>query len=105
MLRDMSDFPIYASMFLIGAALAGAGFTGLLLPPGHRAVVVLALLAGAGVGIAGLALGSASVDVAHGDAMNWWHVFFASSIAGFATVVAGLVVLVRRSRQLAPANE
>jgi hypothetical protein len=97
MLRHMSDFPMYASMFLIGAGLAIAGGMGLLLPPGHRAVVVLALLAGAGVGISGLALGSASVDVAQGDSMNWWHVFFASSIAGFATVVAGLVVTWRRA--------
>lgn len=98
---------MYASLFLIGAALALAGGVGVFLPAGGRAPVLLALLAGAGVGIAGLALGSGSVDVAHGDVLNWWRVFFVSSIAGFATVVAGLVVAWRRAypagRQ--PANE
>ena len=65
-----------------------AGGAGLFLPPGSRSGVVLALLAGAGVGIAGLALGSSSF--AAGDPEAWWRVFFVSSIAGFATVAAGL---------------
>jgi len=96
MLRCVSDFPMYASMFLIGAALACAGGVGLFLPSGHRAVVVLALLAGAGVGLAGLALGSSSF--ANGDPVAWWRVFFVSSIAGFATVAAGLIVVWRRAQ-------
>lgn len=94
--RPLSDFTMYGSLFLIGAALALAGGAGLFLPPGLRSGVLLALLAGAGVGIAGLALGSPSL--AAGDATAWWRVFFVSSIAGFSTVAAGLVVAWRRSR-------
>ncbi len=92
----MSEFTMYGSLFLIGAALAVAGVSGLYLPPGSRSGVVLALLAGAGVGIAGLALGSSSF--AAGDPKAWWRVFFVSSIAGFATVAAGLTVAWRRAR-------
>lgn len=103
MLRRMSNFPMYSSLFLIGAALALAGSVGVFLPSGYRAPVLLTLLAGAGVGIAGIALGSAFVDMASGDASTWWHVFFASSIAGFATVLAGLTVAWRRRPQ--PAKE
>ena len=86
----------YGSMFLIGAALAASGSVGVLLPPGDRAGVVLALLAGAGVGIAGLAVGSPSLGVDDADAS--WRVFFVSSIAGFTTVVLCLVVAWRRAR-------
>ena len=92
----MDDFTFYGSMFLIGAALAVSGGVGVLLPPGNRAGVVLALLAGAGVGIAGLALGSPSFGI--DDANASWRVFFVSSIAGFVTVVLFLIVAWRRSR-------
>ena len=92
----MTDLRMYGSLFLIGAALALAGGVGLFLPSGSRAGVVLALLAGAGVGIAGLAIGSPSF--AEGDPLAWWRVFFVSSIAGFATVAAGLTVAWRRTR-------
>jgi hypothetical protein len=92
----MSDFTMYGSMFLIGAALALAGGIGLLLPQGSRAGVVLALLAGAGVGIAGLAIGSSSFT--SGDPEDFWRVFFVSSIAGFATVATALTVAWRRAR-------
>ncbi len=88
---------MYGSLFLIGTALALGGGMGVFLPPGYRSGVVLALLAGAGVGIAGLALGWAFVsdDAA---AEEWWRVFFVSSIAGFAAVAAGLAVAWRRAR-------
>ena len=86
----------YGSMFLIGAALALSGGVGVLLPPGNRAGVVLALLAGAGVGIAGLAVGAHLVRRRRCDAS--WRVFFVSSIAGFATVVLCLIVAWRRAR-------
>jgi hypothetical protein len=94
---------MYGSMFLIGTALALGGGIGVFLPPGYRSGVLLALLAGAGVGIAGLAVGwaflaeGAAVD--DGAAVeDWWRVFFVSSIAGFATVATGLAVAWRRAR-------
>ncbi len=89
----MTDFTMYGSLFLIGAALALSGAVGLFLPQGYRPDVVLALLAGAGVGIACLALGSALASRSPDD---WWRVFFVSSIAGFAIVVSGLVVAWKR---------
>ena len=87
---------MYASLFLIGTALALAAGVGLFLPAGSRAAVALALLAGAGVGIAGLAIGSPSFS--DGDASAWWRVFFVSSIAGFATVAGASAVAWRRAR-------
>ena len=84
------------SLLLIGAALASAGAVGLFLPPGSRAGVLLALLVGTGVGIAGIAIGSASIE--NGDHAEFWHTSFLSSIAGFIAVVAGLTVLWQRSR-------
>ena len=92
----MEDFTFYGSMFLIGTALAMSGGVGVLLPPGNRAGVVLALLAGAGVGIAGLAVGSPSFGA--DDAAASGRVFFVASIAGFVTVVLCLVVAWRRAR-------
>ena len=84
------------SLLLIGTALALAGAVGLFLPPGSRAGVLLALLVGIGVGIAGIAIGSSSLE--NGDAAEFWRTFFISSIAGFIAVVAGLTVLWLRSR-------
>ncbi len=93
---------MYGSMFLIGTALALGGGMGVFLPPGYRSPVLLALLAGAGVGIAGLAVGWAFLN--DGAAVDdWWRVFFVSSIAGFATVAAGLAVAWRRARPQAVA--
>lgn len=95
----MSDLTMYGSMFLIGAGLAVAGGVGVLLPRGDRAGVALALLAGAGVGIAGLALGWSVFNIDDIDeAEMWWRVFFGSSIAGFATVVMGVTVSWHRAR-------
>jgi uncharacterized membrane protein HdeD (DUF308 family) len=84
------------SMLLIGAALALAGVVGLFLPPGSRASVLLALLAGTGVGIAGMAIGTSFVQI--GEQEELWHVFFISSVAGFIAVIVGLSVLWQRSR-------
>jgi uncharacterized membrane protein HdeD (DUF308 family) len=92
------NFAIYGSLFLIGAALALAGFFGLFLPRGFRGGIVLALLAGAGVGIAGIALGSSSF--ADGNEKAFWRIFFDSSIAGFVTVAAGLATAWWRARRL-----
>ncbi len=90
------NFQMSASLFLIGAALALAGVVGVLQPPGHRGGVVLALLAGTGVGIGGLALGWSSVE--SGSDVEFWRVFFVSSIAGFVTVAATLALAWRRAR-------
>jgi hypothetical protein len=90
------NFQMSGSLFLIGAALALAGVVGVLQPPGHRGGVVLALLAGTGVGIGGLALGWSSVE--SGSNVEFWRVFFVSSIAGFVTVAATLALAWRRAR-------
>jgi hypothetical protein len=90
------NFQMSASLFLIGAALALAGVVGVLQPPGHRGGIVLALLAGTGVGIGGLALGWSSVE--SGSDVEFWRVFFVSSIAGFVTVAATLALAWRRAR-------
>jgi hypothetical protein len=90
------NFQTSGSLFLIGAALALAGVVGVLQPPGHRGGVVLALLAGTGVGIGGLALGWSSVE--SGSNVEFWRVFFVSSIAGFVTVAATLTLAWRRAR-------
>jgi Na+/proline symporter len=92
-----TNFAMYGSLFLIGAALALAGFFGLFLPRGYRAGVPLALVAGAGVGIAGIALGSSSFS--DGDPEAFVRVFFDSSVAGFVTVVAGLATAWWRARR------
>ena len=84
------------SLLLIGTALALAGVVGVLQPPGHRGGVLLALLAGIGVGIAGLALGWSSLE--SGSEAAFWRVFFISSIAGFVTVAGTLALAWHRAR-------
>lgn len=92
----MDNFQTTGSLFLIGTALALAGIVGVFQPPGHRGGVLLALLAGAGVGIAGLALGWTSLET--GAEAEFSRAFFISSIAGFVTVAATLAVTWRRAR-------
>jgi hypothetical protein len=87
---------MYGSLFLIGLSLALAAIVGVLQPPNHRATVLLALLGGAGVGIAGIALGWSSLQ--SGSDVEFFRVFFDSSIAGFVTVVAVLIMAWRRAR-------
>ena len=58
--------------------------------------MLLALLAGTGVGIPGLALGWTSLE--SGSEAEFWRAFFVSSIAGFVTVAATLAVAWRRAR-------
>jgi drug/metabolite transporter (DMT)-like permease len=90
------QFQMNGSLFLIGAALALAGIIGVLQPPGHRGGALLALLAGIGVGIAGLALRLTALETGREDV--FWSTFFACSIAGFVTVVAMLSFAWRRAR-------
>jgi NADH:ubiquinone oxidoreductase subunit 6 (subunit J) len=87
---------MYGSMFLIGLSLALAALVGVLQPPHHRAAVLLALLGGAGVGISGVALGWSSLE--SGSNLDFWRVFYASSIAGFVAVVTVLAIAWRRAR-------
>jgi hypothetical protein len=82
------------SIALIGIAIAGAGLVGAYLPRGDRWAVLLPLLAGVGVGVAVLALGTQESDQSNAD---WWGLFLEGSIVGFLTVTAGLALLVIRS--------
>lgn len=84
------------SLFLIGFAIALAGIVGVFLPPAHRWAVLLPIVAGAGVGIAGLALGIPAMEQAT-DGDTFWRIFFAASVAGFVTVSAGLAVIAMRA--------
>jgi hypothetical protein len=92
----MDNSQMSQSVLLIGAALALAAVVGVIQPPGHRGSALLALLAGTGVGIAGLALGWSSYEGS--SEVGFWRLFFVSSIAGFVTVVATLGLAWRRAR-------
>jgi hypothetical protein len=85
------------SWALIGIAIAGAGLVGAYLPRGDRWAVLLPLLAGAGIGIAVVGLGTSWDGGRSND--DWWRVFFEGSIAGFLTVASGLTLLVARSHR------
>jgi hypothetical protein len=85
------------SYALIGIAIAGAGLVGVYLPRGDRWAVLLPLVAGAGVGIAFLALGQPENGNQSNDDM--WRLCFEGSIAGFLTVAAGLALLITRSNR------
>jgi hypothetical protein len=82
---------------LIGLALAIGAGVGVFLPRGDRWAVLLPLIAGAGVGIASLALASPDTNEVHrSDAYE--RVFLWSSIAGFIVVCCGLLALWFRAR-------
>jgi hypothetical protein len=83
------------SFALIGIAIAGAGLVGAYLPRGDRWAVLLPLFAGAGIGIAVLALTQPSDGNQSND--EQWRLFLEGSIAGFLTVAAGLALLIARS--------
>jgi len=85
------------SWALIGIAIAGAGLVGAYLPRGDRWAVLLPLLAGAGIGIAVVGLGTSWDGGQSND--DWWRVFFEGSIAGFLTVAGGLTLLLARSHR------
>ena len=85
------------SFALIGLAIAGAGLVGAYLPRGDRWAVLLPLVAGAGIGIAVLALGMTSDGNQSTDEQS--RLFFEGSITGFLTVAAGLTLLIARSNR------
>ena len=90
------------SFALIGIAIAGAGVVGAYLPRGDRWAVLLPLVAGAGIGIAVLALGQPSDGNQSND--EQWRLFLEGSIAGFLTVAAGLALLIARSNRFESAR-
>ena len=87
------------SIALIGLAIALAAAVGIFLPTGHRWAFLLPLLAGAGIGIAGLALGSPDPNGPHAN-QEYEQLFLRSTIAGFVTVAAGLAAVWLRARPL-----
>lgn len=84
------------AMVLIGSAAVVAGIVGYLLPRGERLSVVLPLLIGAGVGVVAVFLLAllGGLDEPERAARS----FLTASVMGFAAVMAGLAVLVRRAR-------
>lgn len=84
------------AMVLIGSGLASAGAAGLFLPVGQRLSVALALVLGAGVGLASmfLLMLAGGADAPESGTLA----FFIASAVGLASVLAGLAVLFRRAR-------
>jgi hypothetical protein len=84
------------AMVLIGSGVASAGAAGLFLPAGQRLSIVLALLLGAGVGVASVFL----LMLAGGtdDPQSGTLAFLIASAVGLASVLAGLAVLFRHAR-------
>lgn len=84
------------AMVLIGSGAASAGTAGLFLPVGQRLSVALALVLGAGVGVASLFL----LMLAGGteDPEAGAQAFLIASAVGLAAVITGLAVLFRRAR-------
>jgi NhaP-type Na+/H+ or K+/H+ antiporter len=91
------------SITLIGLALALAGGVGVFLPRGERWAILLPLIAGAGVGIASLALGTPDMNDST-SSQAFERVFLWSSIAGFITVCLGLVAVWFRARPSIPVS-
>ena len=94
----MNTEEIYLSwaMITIGVGIAAAGGVGLVLPVGHRLAVVLALVLGAGVGIASLfiLMLAGGLDEPEVGARS----FLIASALGLVSVFGGLATLFRRAR-------
>lgn len=86
------------SIALIGLALVIAAGVGIALPRGERWAVLLPLIAGAGLGIASLALATPDPNEVQSSQV-YERVFLWSSVAGFLTVCGGLGALWFRARQ------
>jgi hypothetical protein len=93
-LFTMETLTVNGSLFLIGLAPVLTGVVALSLPAGHRLEAVLALVVGAGVGLAGLAIGTA---FANSEIEAEQTAFFVASIVGFISVLVMLGVIRRRS--------
>ena len=84
------------AMISIGVGIAAAGGVGLVLSPGHRFAVVLALVLGAGVGIASVFALMLMGDFESPEQGS--RSFLIASALGLVAVIGGLAALVRRSR-------
>lgn len=86
------DTQTMVAFVLIGLGAVAAGGAGVRLPPGDRIAAGFALVVGAGVGLASLAVGSRLVgDPAEGHE----GVFLVASALGFVATIAGLAPLRR----------
>jgi hypothetical protein len=95
---DGTTLSLAVSMLLIGLAVVATAVVGLLLPPGHRLEALLALVAGAGAGIAVLAV---EVATEFGFTVNGpTTAFLFATIGGAATVGACLAVILRRRNRV-----
>lgn len=101
--EDQMPFSVMFSIVLIGGGAASAGIVGLLSPKGQRIDAVLALVLGAGVGIAGLAIGTWAQG-SGSSTEDQQNVLLFASLAGFAAVVGGLLILRHRARAAARAG-
>jgi hypothetical protein len=86
---DTDAVPMGLSLLLIGVSGVAAAVAGLLLPPGRRLEALLGPVAGAGAGLAGLAVG---VLAGADDEAVW---FLGSTGVGVAATLAVLAALVR----------
>jgi drug/metabolite transporter (DMT)-like permease len=87
------------SIILIGLAIAVAGAMGVFLPRGQRWAVLLPLLAGFGIGIVGIAIGSPDINETP-SSNRYEDVFLLSSVAGFVAVAAGLAAVWLRRHEV-----
>ncbi|HYJ61055.1 MAG TPA: hypothetical protein VE032_06270 [Actinomycetota bacterium] len=90
---DANDYA-EASMLLMGVAAMCTGAVALLLPRGRRLEALIALVVGAGTGIA--VLGAAGLLDLGGEDLEEPRLFFIATIFGFAAVAISLGVLWRR---------
>jgi hypothetical protein len=94
----LMPFSVMFSIVLIGAGGASAGVVGLLSPKGQRLDAFLALVIGAGVGVAALAIGT-YVQGSGTSTQDQQNVLLYASLAGFVAVVFGLMLLRYRARK------
>jgi hypothetical protein len=90
------------SIALIGLAIAISAGVGVFLPRGERWAVLLPLIAGAGIGIAWLALAAPDPNEVS-RSQPYERAFLWSSLAGFLTVCGGLASVWLRARPPATA--
>jgi hypothetical protein len=83
------------SLLLMGLSAVAVGLVGSTMPPGRRLEAVLALVAGAGAGLAVLGIGLAAGVADQGP--DFERLFLIGSIVGAVVVAVVLMVLKRRT--------